>query len=179
MDIHQQKKELRRKIKAIKKEYSYSQKREMSISLCTNIENLKAFQNSSTVMAYWSMEDEVSTHDFVKKWSKKKRIILPVVNGDKLLLKEFHSFSEMKDGEQFAIPEPIGEIFTETEKIEFIIVPGVAFDVNGNRMGRGKAYYDKLLVSLKAYKLGLCFPFQILENIPIDEYDVQMDAVIC
>ncbi len=68
MDIHQQKKELRRKIKAIKKEYSYSQKREMSISLCINIENLKAFQNSSTVMAYWSMEDEVNTHDFVKKY---------------------------------------------------------------------------------------------------------------
>ena len=179
MDIHQQKKELRRKVKAIKKEYSYSIKREMSIPLCKKIENLKAFQESSIVMAYWSMEDEVNTHNFVKKWAKKKRIILPVVNGDELLLKEFHSLSEMRAGEQFAIPEPIGAVFTEIEKIEFIIIPGVAFDVNGNRMGRGKAYYDKLLISLKAYKLGLCFPFQIFENIPMDEYDVQMDAVIC
>lgn len=59
-----------------------------------------------------------------------------------------------------------------------IIVPGVAFDNNNNRLGRGKAYYDKLLKESKSYKVGVCFDFQLIEEVPVDEYDIKMDLII-
>ncbi|MDR0745007.1 MAG: 5-formyltetrahydrofolate cyclo-ligase, partial [Mediterranea sp.] len=54
-----------------------------------------------------------------------------------------------------------------------------AFDTSGSRLGRGKGYYDKLLAKLTAYKIGICFPFQLLDEIPAEEFDIQVDEVIC
>ena len=129
-------------------------------------------------MAYWSMDDEVFTHDFLQKYLGKKKIILPVVNGDMLDLKEFVGLSSMEAGESYGISEPTGDIFTEINQIDLIIVPGVAFDVQLNRLGRGKAYYDKLLKESNAYKIGICFDFQLMESVPVDEHDIKMDLLI-
>jgi 5-formyltetrahydrofolate cyclo-ligase len=129
-------------------------------------------------MAYWSMDDEVHTHDFVLKFLGKKQIILPVVKGDVLELKEFTSKTNMMIGESYGIKEPEGEPFNEIDKIDLIIVPGVAFDVKNNRLGRGKAYYDNLLIKTRALKVGVCFDFQLLNSVPVEEHDVKMDLVI-
>ncbi len=69
-------------------------------------------------------------------------------------------------------------MFEEVDKIDLIIVPGIAFDKSLNRLGRGKAYYDKLLKDSKAIKIGVCFDFQLLESVPVDKYDVKMDLII-
>jgi len=78
-----------------------------------------------------------------------------------------------------ATPEPSGELFTDFDRITLAIIPGMAFDHQGNRLGRGKGYYDRLLPQLShAYKLGLCFPFQLLtEEIPHEPHDCRMDEV--
>ncbi|MDA3778950.1 MAG: 5-formyltetrahydrofolate cyclo-ligase, partial [Bacteroidales bacterium] len=76
------------------------------------------------------------------------------------------------------ILEPIGETFTDYNSIDIIVVPGVAFDDNMNRLGRGKAYYDKLLHNCKAKKIGICFNFQIINKVPVDKHDITMDLVI-
>ncbi len=178
MDVFQQKKALRRNVKELKSQYSLEQKKEMSLLILKKIEESVEFQSSSIIMAYWSMEDEVFTHDFVIKWAEKKRFILPVVNGDSLELKEFKGVDELVAGENFGIPEPNGPTFENPEQLDMILVPGVAFDKNNNRMGRGKAYYDKLLRTSKAFKMGICFSFQVFEEVPFDELDVQMDTVI-
>ena len=58
-------------------------------------------------------------------------------------------------------------------------MPGVAFDSQGNRLGRGKGYYARLLPRLpQAYKIGLCFPFQRVEQVPAEPFDIRMDEVI-
>jgi 5-formyltetrahydrofolate cyclo-ligase len=124
------------------------------------------------------MDDEVFTHDFVKKWGDKKKIILPVVKGDQLELKVFRGVEELVPGENFGIPEPKGELFLDEQQIELVLVPGVAFDKQNNRMGRGKAYYDQLLISLKAVKVGICFHFQHLEQVPHDDLDIKMNIVL-
>ncbi|NPD47561.1 5-formyltetrahydrofolate cyclo-ligase [Lentimicrobium sp. S6] len=178
MDIFQQKKALRRKVKELKSQHTLAQKKELSTPILKKIEESSVFKSSDIIMAYWSMDDEVFTHDFVMKWAEQKRIILPVVNGDELELKEFKGVDKLIAGENFGIPEPNGPIFETPEQIQMIIVPGVAFDKNNNRMGRGKAYYDKLLRASKAYKLGLCFSFQVFEEVPFDDLDVQMDSVV-
>jgi len=178
MDVYQQKKELRRKVKLLKQQYTLKKKKQLSKTIFQKLERLDVFQKATVVMAYWSMDDEVNTHEFIQKWSQKKRIILPVVKGEELELKEFTRVEQMEPGEQFGIPEPIGKIFNQINQIELILVPGVAFDQNYNRMGRGKAYYDKLLRNTNADKIGLAFHFQIFEEVPVDELDVKMDLVI-
>ena len=72
------------------------------------------------------------------------------------------------------IEEPTGEVFTDYAAIDFIAVPGVAFDRKGNRLGRGKGYYDRLLPRIpSACKAGICFPFQLVEEVPAESFDIR------
>ena len=77
-----------------------------------------------------------------------------------------------------AISGPTGDVFEQIDSIDLIIVPGIAFDKNMNRLGRGKAYYDKLLKDTNAFKAGVCFDFQIIQRVPAESHDVKMDDVI-
>lgn len=176
--IDQDKKELRKQIKELKQRVSIEDKKKKSHIIFNRIEQLLEFKTSKTVMVYWSMDDEVQTHDFILKWRKDKIIILPVVKGDELELRIFKGIDNMAIGQSFGISEPIGEKYDKPEDIDLIIVPGIAFDKNNNRLGRGKAYYDKLLEKTKAHKIGVCFDFQLVDYVPTDEHDVKMDLVI-
>ena len=75
--------------------------------------------------------------------------------------------------------EPSGELFTHYDSIDVAIIPGMAFDAGGNRLGRGKGYYDRLLARIPdVYKIGICFDFQKVESVPADINDIKMDEVI-
>jgi 5-formyltetrahydrofolate cyclo-ligase len=178
MMIDQEKKAIRKQIRDKKKDYSLEEKKRKSELIFDQIEQLNAFRKAEIIMVYWSLNDEVFTHDFIQKYQNKKKIVLPVVNGDCLDLKEFTGLSNLRAENHFGIGEPDGELFEQIDKIDLIIVPGVAFDKSLNRLGRGKAYYDKLLKNSKALKIGVCFDFQMLESVPVDKYDVKMDLII-
>lgn len=177
-DIFQQKNELRRKIRKLKMGLGDEGKIEKSDRIFAAIGEHPVFQQASVVMMYWSLPDEVQTHKYVELFSKSKKILLPVVKDDELELREFRGREFMQSDNSLGIGEPDGEPFLNTDEIDLIIVPGVAFDRNNNRMGRGKAYYDRLLKNVKAYKIGVCFDFQFLDEIPCDENDVKMDEVL-
>ena len=145
----------------------------------SKVEDLDRFREAKVVLLYWSMEDEVQTHDFVEKWYKSKTILLPCVDGDDLRLRQYTGADCMREGEQFGIGEPTGEEYTDLESVDAIIVPGVAFDKEGHRMGRGRGFYDRLLKSTpNAYKIGVCFDFQMVESVPVEPHDVMMDKVV-
>lgn len=136
------------------------------------------FQRAKTVLLYHSLCDEVNTHQFLEEWCMRKQLLLPVVVGDNLELRCFHGAHEMKMG-AFGIAEPTGTLFTDYAKIDFVAVPGIAFDKNGNRLGRGKGYYDRLLPQLtNAFKAGICYPYQVVDEVPVEAYDVKMDRII-
>ncbi|MFA8432924.1 MAG: 5-formyltetrahydrofolate cyclo-ligase [Marinifilaceae bacterium] len=176
--IDEKKKQIRKEIRRLKSHVALEEKKARSAKILEKVEAILDFQEAKTIMLYWSMEDEVHTHEFVCKWAQKKRIILPCVDGDQLLLKEFKGLDTLVDGDLFGIPEPDGPVFEKPEEIDLILVPGVAFDTKKNRMGRGKAYYDRLLKSVDAFKLGICFDFQLLDEVPVDEHDVKMNLII-
>jgi len=178
MNIDEQKKEIRKRIKSLKGEISLDVKKKRSLSILNRLKNNKAFERAKTVMLYWSMDDEVFTHDFVVEYAKTKIIILPCVKGDVLELRVFKGLENLVDGDGFGIPEPNGDLYMAIDDIDLIVVPGVAFDNQNNRMGRGRAYYDKLLRTTNCEKIGICFKFQLLEKVPTDEYDIKMDLVI-
>lgn len=174
-----EKKEIRKQIRELKKKYSIEVKKEKSMSVWQQVEEDECFRRADVVLAYWSMDDEVYTHDFVCKWADRKTILLPCVRGEELDIRYFDGKEKLCPGEGYAIPEPVGRLFTELDRIDMILVPGIAFTGSGERIGRGKGYYDKILKQTKAYKLGICFDFQLLEELPMEEHDVKMDRVVC
>ncbi|MCQ2207904.1 MAG: 5-formyltetrahydrofolate cyclo-ligase [Paludibacteraceae bacterium] len=135
------------------------------------------FQRANTVLLYWSLNNEVDTHQFIEEWCKRKNILLPVVNGEYLQLKVFEGIAKMKKG-AYGILEPQGEVWKDYDGIDLCIIPGVAFDKQGHRMGHGKGYYDRLLSIVLAAKYGICYSTQLVDEIPTDPWDEEMTKVI-
>ncbi len=170
---------LRQEVRKLKKTLSDSEKLSRSNTLMQSIEALAEFQQAATMLLYWSMTDEVQTHQLVERWHTKKKVLLPCVDGDNLLLRQYTGANCMHAGEQFGIGEPQGEIFSDIDSIDLIVVPGVAFDSHCNRMGRGRGFYDRLLATTPhAIKIGVAFDFQIFDTIPVEPFDQPMDIVV-
>ena len=168
---------LRSFIRMQKRQCSAAQLASWSAEIFSKVEEMPEFKEAQVVLAYSSLPDEVQTSGLISKWLGKKTLLLPVVTGDDLMLRRLTSMSGLREG-RFGISEPTGELFVDYPSIDLAIVPGMAFDVRGNRLGRGKGYYDRFLPRLRALKLGVCFPFQLLTSIPVDPTDIPMDRVI-
>lgn len=173
----ERKKELRKWIRQEKTKYSASTLKELSVDILTQLEQLPAFQKAKAVLLYHSMNDEVNTHEFIEKWASEKNIILPVVVGKELELRQYTGPQDLKVS-AYGIEEPMGTLFTDYNSIEIAIIPGMAFDEKGHRLGRGKGYYDKLLPHIPALKAGICFSFQLVGEVPADAFDINMDIII-
>ena len=173
-----EKSELRKQIRTLKRGLTLEEKTLRSEPILQRVEALKAFREAQVVLLYWSMDDEVQTHAFIDRWHGVKQVLLPCVDGDHLRLRPYTGRDCMRAGEQFGIGEPVGEEFTELEKIDMIVVPGVAFDRALGRMGRGRGFYDRLLSTTPhAFKVGVAFDFQLVPHVPIEPHDCLMDAV--
>lgn len=168
---------LRKSIKASVKALSDAEKAARASQVWASVEKDPRFVSAKYVLLFWSLPDEVDTHAFVEKWHTKKHILLPVVIGDSLEIRPYEGMAKMRKG-AFDILEPTGEPFLDYPLIDLAIVPGVGFDASGNRLGRGKGYYDRLLPQLQAYKIGVCFPEQYLSAVPTEPWDSKMDKVI-
>ncbi|MFA6402152.1 MAG: 5-formyltetrahydrofolate cyclo-ligase [Salinivirgaceae bacterium] len=173
-----EKRELRIHIRQLKQQLPDGLRLEKSEKIRSLLESDPDFIKAETVLIYWSMPDEVHTHDFINKWWKSKIILLPSVQGTVLKLKQFTGLDSLQKGELMGILEPVGPEFSTTEPIDLIVVPGIAFDKNNFRMGRGRGFYDRLLQNKPSKKIGICFDFQFFESIPKETHDIPMDAVI-
>lgn len=179
-EIYLEKKSLRKKIRKLKKEITEELRKTKSKIIMDKIESEIHFQKAKIIFAYWAMDDEVDTKDFIMKWYKEKTIILPTIDSGNLILKKFNGMNSLKDGDLYAIPEPQGEPFEALDQLDLAIIPGVAFDELNNRMGRGKAYYDKILKKMKGntFLIGICYDSQFVDKVPVEEHDITMDEVI-
>ena len=168
--------ELRSHIKALKRQHSKEELLEQSKVILNKLECHKSFIEAKTVMLYSSLPDEVHTHDFLEKWRNEKKIILPTVVGDDIIPVELSKETDFAIGD-FNILEPQNEPYNGN--YDLIVVPGVAFDKNGNRIGRGKGYYDRFLCKhLDVKRIGICFDFQLVDSVPTEDNDIKMDEVI-
>lgn len=170
------KNEIRKKIKAMKSMLLESEKLDAADSAFRRLEQTAAFLMANKILMYHSLPDELSTHSFLKKWNNRKKFYLPRVNGVNLEILPYDK-SRLELG-AFHIEEPTGNDTIDIDEIELVIVPGVAYDKKGNRLGRGKGFYDRLLCTSKATKIGIAYDFQIVEEIPAEPHDVSVDIVI-
>ena len=153
----------------------------MSIPVMCRLESHALFRAAHTVLLYSSLPDEVDTHTFIRRWEGRKRILLPVVVSDsELELRVYTGSGNMRRG-AFNIDEPAGAAFTDYGSIDLAVIPGVAFDRHGNRLGRGRGYYDRLLARLGwagVPTIGVCFDFQKLDAIPAETHDIAVGEVL-
>lgn len=171
--------EVRKMMSKRKRAVPSEEKLRRSNIIMQRLEQTEEFAAAQVVLLYWSMADEVQTHEFVERWYKRKTLLLPCVDGDDLRLRQYTGSECMVAGEQFGIGEPTGEDWTDLDAVQLIAVPGVAFDHKGNRMGRGRGFYDRLLKSTpNAVKIGLAYDFQMLDSIPTESHDIRMDCVL-
>lgn len=167
--------ELRNKYKLIRK--NISNKEEKSDIIINKILNLKEYKSAKTVALYYSLIDEVNTLKLIEKSLKEKITLLPrVINDNEMTFFLIENINDLEVG-SFNIKEPTTNI--EMNNIDLMIIPGICFDKNRNRIGFGKGYYDKYLCNHDIYKIGICFDEQIFPKmIESNINDIKMDLII-
>lgn len=170
------KQELRKHIRQLKKEHTPDQLARQSAIIMSKLEQHSDFVKANIVMLYNSLPDEVQTQSFIQKWSSTKRIVLPTVVGDDIIPVGVDEDTSFVEGD-FHIMEPQNHPYRGS--FDLIVVPGMAFDAAGHRLGRGKGYYDRFLCNYpKVKKIGLCFDFQKVDAVPVEATDICMDEVL-
>ena len=177
---------LRQQMREAKKQHQ-EQLAGMSEAVVEKLHGMMESRNVRTVMAYWPLKDEVDIRPLIDRLVEQGRtVVLPKVLDDETMeLRRYTSRDDLREG-AFHIMEPVGELFTDYEAIDVALVPGMAFDAAGHRLGRGKGYYDRFLAEhlapcplpLAPRLIGVCFPFQRVAEVPSEEHDVCMDEIV-
>lgn len=170
------KEDIRRKVRADKTLMSKEERISQSRDVFRRLEQLAAFMMSEHILMYHSLADELSTLEFIDKWNSRKHFYLPRVNGLNLEILPYDR-SRLSLG-AFQIEEPQGDETSDIKDIEMVVVPAMAYDRKGNRVGRGKGYYDRLLADTRALKVGVAYECQLVDEIDADQFDVPVDIVI-
>ena len=142
--------------------------------------SLDCFKNALTVCTFISAFKEPDTIPIIERlFSEGKKVIVPITHIDTntLSLSYIDNMADLAKG-TFGILEPTVIKPANENDIDAVLVPGLAFDKNGGRMGFGKGYYDRLLANTDAKKIALCYEFQLLDKIPTEQHDVPMDFIL-
>ncbi|MEE0866953.1 MAG: 5-formyltetrahydrofolate cyclo-ligase [Clostridia bacterium] len=137
------------------------------------------FKKADVIFCYVSAFNEVGTHSLIKELLKEKTVVVPkCLNKDgEMICVKLSSFEELEKG-MFGIFEPRSSEAFDKKLIDAVIMPGVAFDKSGHRLGFGKGFYDRFLSDISPYKIALSHKELVFDEIPYDEKDVPMDKII-
>ncbi|MCR5820901.1 MAG: 5-formyltetrahydrofolate cyclo-ligase [Bacteroidaceae bacterium] len=172
------KQELRQLIRQRKAACPQTERAALSAAVCRLAGANPHISEANTILLYHPLPDEVDIRPLIHSLSASCRILLPVVVGDDLELRLYRDDKDLREG-AFHILEPMGEAFNQYDEIDTAVIPGMAFTINGDRLGRGKGYYDRLLSRLSnTYFIGVCWPFQIVDDIPHEKHDIRMEEVL-
>ncbi|MCX7694123.1 MAG: 5-formyltetrahydrofolate cyclo-ligase [Caloramator sp.] len=173
--------DLRKKYIQIRNELSKEEIIKRSIVITKHILNWDKFINSNCIMIYSSFKNEVDTSFLAEEILKReKNLIYPktIKKEYKLIPCRVKNIDDLCIGE-YGILEPMNFDIIDKNSIDLIFVPGVAFDKDGYRLGYGAGYYDRFLEDFEGIKVGLCYYFQIVEDVFKGKYDIKMDYLIC
>jgi 5-formyltetrahydrofolate cyclo-ligase len=182
MELNEIKNKIRARINAERKKLSSAAIAEKSRKIIALLRQLKEYSNANVIMTYVSLEFEPDTKEFIKEELKagRKKILVPFTDSGsqkRIYAAHLQDFDALVPG-AFGILEP--EIKKRYDgKIDAVLVPGVAFDEKGNRIGRGKGCYDEFLARHNnVLKIGLAFEQQIAARVPFEGHDMPVDIII-
>ncbi|QSX05151.1 5-formyltetrahydrofolate cyclo-ligase [Sedimentibacter sp. zth1] len=179
------KSEIRKEILNIRKNLSVEEAVQKSAKIISKLKTTSEYNNSKTIMVYMDFKNEVNTKILIEEmFSEGKEVIIPYTDMEDVVIIPV-KISDMKDLVycKYGYLEPKIDMIKnpfDVKSIDLIIIPGVVFDKNRNRVGFGKGYYDKLLVNKRedAKSIALAYDFQVLNEVPAEEHDIKMDKII-
>jgi 5-formyltetrahydrofolate cyclo-ligase len=175
----QTKTELRRLVRAQLARMTPAAAAAASESIRTSIPSLPRWQAARVVAAYDALPGEPELQPF--DWLPDRQLLLPRVAGEALVFHAVNDPAQLKSG-AFGVLEPDPAQCPEADPASagIIFVPGLAFTEDGQRLGRGRGYYDRLLATLPpaVLRVGICFPCQLVDSIPQETHDEPVDLVL-
>jgi 5-formyltetrahydrofolate cyclo-ligase len=173
-DIAGKKQKIRQQMKQSRLGLSSSEISKQSQAIQKIVTESEQFKKAKSIGAYFPANNEVLTNIIIDEAIRRGKVIaLPRVNGKTIRFFKFNDPSELRAG-AFGIPEPELSAKALVDP-EVVLVPGLAFDKSGYRIGYGKGYYDRFLKSFEGISLGIAYPFQILANLPHNKSDVGLN----
>ena len=179
----EEKKQLRKSVLSKRDSLPIELRQRADMAMADRIIGHQWFYRAEVLLGFVNYGSEISTIEILQEAIRKgKKVFLPKIEGDEMFFYLVNNLMELQEGYK-GIREPLGdtECFdydTYKDHRILLLMPGVAFDKYGNRMGYGKGYYDKFLKDISAYKIGVCYSFQLLDTIPALKHDVKMDMII-
>lgn len=173
------KKVLRREIADKKRAMTQQEIQEKSTALAEKFFETPQYRNAKTVYGYLPYNQEVRTTPILAQALKDgKKVAVPKVYGDTMRFIYLEDLQAVASG-YAGIPEPVADGPVAEDETALVLMPGLAFDQDGHRMGYGGGFYDKFLAQEQNHPtVALCYDFQILENIPTEQYDIPVDCVL-
>jgi len=175
---------IRKQILEVRKKLSNDEVCRFSEKIFSNLRKNNFFNNSANVMVYLDFKNEVKTDPIISyciQHGKKVHIPICIPETHELCISRITSLTELQSG-HFGIKEPMPEYLrlSNSSLIDLVLVPGVAFDSAGNRIGFGAGYYDRFMKRLRpdAIKAALAYSFQVADLVPRDEFDIPADYIV-
>jgi len=150
----------------------------MDLTICEKLEELIEQRSAKVVHSYLPMGSEIDVYPLLEKLlTVGITVITPKsLKGRKIRNLALHSLQELEDG-IFGTKHPAHDE-EYTGPIDLFIIPGLAFDKRGYRIGYGAGYYDNFLPSHTGHKAGVCYSFQLVEQVLVEAHDIPMDIVV-
>ena len=170
---------LRRQIRERKRAMTEAQIDAASARLGVLFANCPQYRQAKTVYGYLPYNQEVRTVPMLEQALRDgKRVAVPKVYGDTMRFIYLSDLTQVAKG-YAGIPEPIADEPVADDPDALVLMPGLAFTRQGDRMGYGGGFYDKFLAAEPAHPtVALCYDFQIVEALPTEEYDIPVDLVL-
>jgi len=183
--VNTEKDRLRKEFKQKLSKQNKAQRLRKSLLVEKELFNLAEFKRAKYLMWYIATELEVQTHSMITRAQELgKKILVPMISRreKKMIASLIEDPNQELTQGPYGISQPKDQYIRQipSEKIDLVIVPGLAFDRQGRRLGRGGGYYDRFLADLPAAtpRIGLAFDFQILDNLPALSHDVSLTKII-
>ncbi len=181
--MSKEKRELRKHYLQIRNGLSEEKKKSAGKSIWNKIFSCDYYKIANVVFVYVSYNNEVDTIEAIEHMlAEGKHVVVPKcdVSGKTMSLYEIQSLTDLRMG-AYGIQEPLGEKErkVKTEEIDLAVVPGVAFDKKGMRLGYGGGYYDKFLAEFSGTSVGLVYAQCYSEELPVEKFDRGVDIVVC
>ena len=173
----QEKKRMRELLVQKRRLLTPEQVSQQSAIIVSHVESLQAFQSAKAVLIYYPTHNEVDLLPLIKKYKHAKTFLFPVVHRRSMNACPYEGNSKMHRG-KFNIPEPT--TLPYMGHIDMVLVPGVAFDKIGNRLGRGGGYYDRFIACLgrNTALVGVGYDFQVIDKVPTNRRDKKLDYLM-
>ncbi len=177
------KKELRQKYRTLLADMSIAEYERKSNEAAVRLFDCREFARAQVIMAFVSLPTEIETTQVIlHAWQEHKRVCVPKVSWEqrRMMPVEINSLTEDLAETQFGLHEPVSGIPVPLATIDLVIVPGLAFDAFGNRLGRGRGFYDRFLSNpeFKGKACAFAFDEQMTSAVPVGPHDRPVDLLV-